>query len=95
MTATDNSTSRLYSEKAYVLSRGFVRRALELPPGDLETELKWLYFTNGRLKKILDDARALVAKSKSQAEDTEAEQQTVEVGTWQREHPSLFSGLQV
>lgn len=49
-----------------------MRRALELPPGSLETELKWLYFTNGRLKKILDDARALIAKSKSQTEDSEA-----------------------
>lgn len=57
--------SRLYSEKAYVLSRGFVRRALELPPGGLEAELHWLYFTNGRLKKILDDARALIAKSRA------------------------------
>lgn len=52
-----------------------MRRALELPPGSLETELKWLYFTNGRLKKILDSARALIAKSKTQAEDTEADQE--------------------
>lgn len=67
--------SRLYSEKAYVLSRGFVRRALELPPGSLETELKWLYFTHGRLKKILDDARTLIGKSKMQADDTEADKE--------------------
>ena len=52
-----------------------MRRALELPPGSLETELKWLYFTNGRLKKILDSARALIAKSKTQTEDTEADKE--------------------
>jgi len=65
--------SRLYSEKAYVLSRGFVRRALEVPLGDLEKEIKWLYYTNGRLKKVLSSARALIEKSKTKAEVTEAD----------------------
>ncbi|PFH54811.1 hypothetical protein AMATHDRAFT_38056 [Amanita thiersii Skay4041] len=57
--------SRLYSEKAYVLSRGFVRRALEIPLGGLEPEIKWLYFTRGRLEKVLQDARKLIEKSRS------------------------------
>jgi ubiquitin-conjugating enzyme E2 O len=61
--------SRLYSEKAYVLSRNFVRRALELPPGGLESEIHWLYRERGRLNKVLRDARALVEKSRvSQAQ---------------------------
>ena len=59
-----------------MLSRGFVRRALELAPGSLEAELRWLYFANGRLKKILQDARALIAKSKAPAEgDGEADRE--------------------
>ncbi|KAI0638530.1 hypothetical protein C8Q77DRAFT_1091600 [Trametes polyzona] len=57
--------SRLYNEKAYVLSRGFVRRALEIPLGGLEEELKWFYYTSGKLRKVLDDARALIAKSRA------------------------------
>ncbi|KAI0775899.1 hypothetical protein BD413DRAFT_610617 [Trametes elegans] len=57
--------SRLYNEKAYVLSRGFVRRALELPPGGLEDELRWFYHTRGKLRKVLEDARALIAKSRA------------------------------
>ena len=61
--------SRLYSEKAYVLSRGFVRRALEIPLGGLEKELYWLYYTKGKLAKVLNDARALVEKSKSSKND--------------------------
>ena len=65
----------MYSEKAYVLSRGFVRRALELPPGSLESEIKWLYFTNGRLKKVLQDARALIEKSRTHAEESEADKE--------------------
>jgi ubiquitin-conjugating enzyme E2 O len=57
------SVSRLYSEKAYVLSRNFVRRALELPVGSLQSELEWMYFTNGKLGKVISDARSLIEKS--------------------------------
>ena len=60
------SASRLYNEKAYVLSRGFVRRALEIPPGGLEPELNWLYYKNGKLQKVVKDARALIEKSRQQ-----------------------------
>lgn len=56
----------MYSEKAYVLSRGFVRRALELPPGGLETEIHWMYYTSHRLEKVLNESRLLIEKSKSQ-----------------------------
>ncbi|KAI0751129.1 hypothetical protein C8Q80DRAFT_1155693 [Daedaleopsis nitida] len=65
--------SRLYSEKAYVLSRGFVRRALEIPLGGLESELSWFYYTNGKLKKVLDDARALIEKSRTSKENAATE----------------------
>ena len=57
--------SRLYSEKAYVLSRGFVRRALEIPLGGLESEISWLYHTNHKLDKVLQSSRALIEKSKT------------------------------
>ncbi|KAI0319861.1 hypothetical protein OF83DRAFT_1275465 [Amylostereum chailletii] len=57
--------SRLYNEKAYVLSRGFVRRALEIPLGSLETEITWLYHKKGKLAKVLQDARALIEKSRA------------------------------
>lgn len=55
--------SRLYSEKAYVLSRGFVRRALEVPPGSLENELRWFYTTQGKLRKVIGDAKQLMRES--------------------------------
>ncbi|KAF8913015.1 hypothetical protein CPB84DRAFT_1722037 [Gymnopilus junonius] len=60
--------SRLYSEKAYVLSRGFVRRALEIPLGGLEAEITQLYRTGRRLQKVIDDAERLIQKSKDNAE---------------------------
>ncbi|KAI0068302.1 hypothetical protein BV25DRAFT_1911299 [Artomyces pyxidatus] len=65
--------SRLYSEKAYVLSRGFVRRALEIPLGSLESEISWLYYKDGRLAKVLHDAHALVAKSRDPPADSDAD----------------------
>jgi ubiquitin-conjugating enzyme E2 O len=66
--------SRLYSEKAYVLSRGFVRRALEIPLGGLEADINWLYHTQGRLAKVLQDSRALIQKSQSESEIAETDQ---------------------
>lgn len=51
------------------MSRGFVRRALELPPGSLESEIEWMYHKNGKLRKVLRDARALIEKSKNITED--------------------------
>lgn len=57
-----------------MLSRGFVRRALEIPSGGLEKELHWFYYTGGKLAKVLNDARALIEKSKSSKEEQEADQ---------------------
>ena len=56
--------SRLYSEKAYVLSRGFVRRALEISPGGLEEEIKIFYYGAGRLRKLIEKSRVLIEKSR-------------------------------
>jgi ubiquitin-conjugating enzyme E2 O len=48
-----------------VLSRGFIRRALELPPGGLEPEIEWLYHRSGRLDKVVNATQTLIQKSKS------------------------------
>lgn len=61
----------MYSEKAYVLSRGFVRRALEIPLEGLESELNWFYYENGRLQSVICDARELVEKSKEGGDSDE------------------------
>jgi len=62
--------SRLYSEKAYVLSRGFVRRALEIPLGGLESEIAHLFYGKKRLHKVVQDAQRLIQKSKDGLEMT-------------------------
>ncbi|KAJ4485954.1 hypothetical protein J3R30DRAFT_3443035 [Lentinula aciculospora] len=67
--------SRLYSEKAYVLSRNFVRRTLEAPFGGLDTEINWLYFTNHLLEKVLRDSRALINASRLQSTEEQMEEQ--------------------
>lgn len=46
-----------------MLSRGFVRRALEYPPGGLESELRWFYFKKGKLQKVIGDAKQLTKES--------------------------------
>ncbi|BEJ15510.1 hypothetical protein CspHIS471_0501150 [Cutaneotrichosporon sp. HIS471] len=54
--------SRLYSEKAYVLSRSFVRTALDRPAAGFEAELTHAYFTKGRLASVIDHAQRLIAQ---------------------------------
>jgi len=55
------------------LSRGFVRRALEIPLGGLESDITWWYYNNRRLEKVILDSRALIAKSKLPSEDDDRE----------------------
>ncbi|THH08339.1 hypothetical protein EW145_g2772 [Phellinidium pouzarii] len=62
--------SRLYNEKAYVLSRGFVRRAFEIPLGSLQDVIKDVYLIRGKLAKIIKDSRDLIEKSKA-SKDTD------------------------
>lgn len=65
----NNFFSRYYSEKAYVLSRGFVRRALEIPPSGLEDVLQDIYIKRGKLKKIVESAHNLIELSKTLKDD--------------------------
>lgn len=63
--------SRQYSEKAYVLSRGFVRQALLHPQESIKDELKQIYITGGRLREVIDHARTLMDKMDDQEEEEE------------------------
>ena len=47
--------SRLYNEKAYVLSRGFILRALETPPGSLEDEIRGFYLSSSSPRDVETD----------------------------------------
>jgi len=47
--------SRLYNEKAYVLSRGFILRALETPPGSLEDEIRGFYLSSPSYRSVETD----------------------------------------
>ncbi|KAE8264443.1 hypothetical protein A4X09_0g6965 [Tilletia walkeri] len=57
--------SALYSEKAYILSRGFVRRALERPVLGLEKEIEFFYYEQGRLSRVLERAKELIEHSEA------------------------------
>ncbi|KAK8844131.1 hypothetical protein IAR55_006925 [Kwoniella newhampshirensis] len=66
--------SRLYSEKAYVLSRSFVRTALERPPLGLEAELRYFYLTQGRLQVVIEHAKRLIEKGEGTVPETLVEE---------------------
>lgn len=59
--------SRLYSEKSFVLSRGFIRRALEKGLIGLEDEIRFFYLGSdgyeGRLKRVLERSEELIQQS--------------------------------
>ncbi|KIX03374.1 uncharacterized protein Z518_06926 [Rhinocladiella mackenziei CBS 650.93] len=62
--------SEQYSEKAFVMARGFVKYALLRPPGGLEDVLAWLYLPhdasdpmNSLLGRVIQRGRQLIQKS--------------------------------
>jgi ubiquitin-conjugating enzyme E2 O len=67
--------SRLYNEKAYVLSHNFVRQAIEFPISGFEDEIKLLYIHQGKLGQIIRNAQALIERSKDGSEPTIEEQE--------------------
>jgi len=67
---TDESrtTSALYTERAFVLARGFVQRALNSKPGGMADIIEWLYdrpSTEGGgpwlLRTVIKEARARIS----------------------------------
>ncbi|KIR35252.1 ubiquitin-conjugating enzyme E2 O [Cryptococcus deuterogattii MMRL2647] len=72
------SWNRLYSEKAYVLSRTFVRTALERPITGLESEIRYFYLTKGRLRSVIDHAQRLIEKGEV-GQNIEQEEENAEM----------------
>ncbi|KAJ6257097.1 Serine/threonine-protein kinase [Drechslerella dactyloides] len=61
--------ANLYSERAYILSRGFVKRVLEQPVPGLEDILVWLY--DPRLESGMQLLREVVTKGKEVVKNSE------------------------
>lgn len=59
--------SRLYSEKAYVLSRSFVRTALLRPPTGFDSEVRHYYLANGKLRSVIAHASKLIEEGEAAA----------------------------
>lgn len=73
--------SAQYSEKAYVMARGFVKHALTQPPGGLEEILAWNYLAPGEsesmFKEVLDRGRQLISTSVEARKLPERESQVI------------------
>ncbi|PWW71782.1 hypothetical protein C7212DRAFT_302720 [Tuber magnatum] len=73
--------SALYSEKAYILSRGFVKHVLETPMSGFEEEIKWLYLPHQKgglnlLEEVIGSTKGVVKRSES--EESRAGERVVE-----------------
>lgn len=82
---------RLYSERAYFLSRGFVKYALENPVEGLEKEVRYLYTDKDGphlAKSVIEDGRRVIANSEIDQPDD---------GEWEKGRVTRVSrgGLQV
>ena len=75
--------SALYNEKVYVISKGFIKKALTSPLQGVDDIIQWLYSSQGEgpklLRRIVEDSRSLIseaqvgsASSHSQDEDNQA-----------------------
>ena len=75
--------SALYSERAFVMARGFVRFAMTMPPVGLEDVLAWLYLPTldnstdvderGLVKTVIKRADKLIRKSEQLRKDTDGD----------------------
>ena len=69
---------RLYSERAYFLSRGFVKWALENAVESLEKEIRYLYIDEDGpqlAKSVIEDGKQVIARSETSEDDD---------GEWER-----------
>ncbi|KAL7266616.1 hypothetical protein RUND412_010833 [Rhizina undulata] len=70
--------SALYSEKAYILARGFVKHVLKNPVGRMEDVINWLYLPGSDggpelLKEVVEKAREVVVRSEGGGVDLGSE----------------------
>ena len=75
--------SALYNEKVYVMSKGFIKKALTSPLQGVDDIIQWLYSSHEEgpklLRRIVEDSRSLIsdaqvgsASSHSQGRDNQA-----------------------
>lgn len=84
--------SRLYSEKAYVLSCAFVRRALEAAPLGLEKEIESFYIERGILRRVIADAKDLIEISGTTVTSDTVESDTNDTSWEDKAIPRLSAG---
>ena len=80
--------SLLYSEKAYILARGFIKRVLTRPVSGFEEEIRWLYLPSYErrgglrlLRKVVAGMKDVVGRSERRIGDDRGVDVGAEVGT--------------
>ncbi|KAF8456715.1 hypothetical protein BGX38DRAFT_1266455 [Terfezia claveryi] len=80
--------SLLYSEKAYILARGFIKRVLTRPVSGFEEEIRLLYLPSyekrgglGLLRKVVAGMKSVVGRSETRIGDGQEMDVGAEVGT--------------
>ena len=62
-------TSNLYTERVFVMAKGFIKTALATPPSDIDDIIKWLYLSSQPgprlLRLVVEESKALISKKPS------------------------------
>ena len=85
------TSSSLYNEKAYVLSKGFVKKAIMTMPGGFEDVLRWLYIAKDGPKllgRIIDDCKGLCETSEMDTYGTDRGGKVMYEGAWRNHRVS-------
>ena len=85
------TSSSLYNEKAYVLSKGFVKTAIKTMPGGFEDVLRWLYISEDGpklLERIIDDCKGLCENSEMDTSSIDRGGTVMYEGAWRKNRVS-------
>ncbi|KAL8799871.1 MAG: hypothetical protein Q9182_005578 [Xanthomendoza sp. 2 TL-2023] len=99
-TAQSKPTSAVYSEKAFVLSRGFVATALQTPPAGFADTIEWLYLPEKRgrclLRTVVQDCQRFLQQAQRPLSAEEAEDhQRLNLERYHIDAPNLSRGILV
>ncbi|KAL8846377.1 MAG: hypothetical protein Q9221_008538 [Calogaya cf. arnoldii] len=97
-TAQSKPTSAVYSEKAFVLSRGFIAKALQSLPAGCEDIIEWLYLPsrNGSslLRTIMGDCQRFLPQDPDTTSEEEASaHQRLNLERYHIDSPKLSKGI--
>ncbi|KAL8813294.1 MAG: hypothetical protein Q9200_000364 [Gallowayella weberi] len=98
-TVQSKPTSAVYSEKAFVLSRGFVATALQTLPAGFADTIEWLYLPEKRgpcmLRTVVNDCQRFLQQEQPLSAEEVKDYQLLNLERYHIDSPTLSRGILV